>query len=176
MGACVFFKEILSRYMPKSGIAGLCGSSMYSVLMLHLWNKSLFGIAFCLSLRKLWVVLWWLTRLRLLCSHPCGSGCCCVEQVPSLAQELPHTAWVAKKKKKIQNKNQGRTWNKHCNSHFYFISFFFVFSGATPTIYGGFQARGLIRAAAAGPCQSHSNTGSELCLRPTPQLTATPGP
>ena len=38
------------------------------------------------------------------------------------------------------------------------------------------QARGLIRAAAAGLHHSHSNTGSELCLWPTPQLTATPDP
>ena len=35
---------------------------------------------------------------------------------------------------------------------------------------------GLIRAVAAGLRQSHSNTGSEPCLRPTPQLTATPDP
>ena len=32
MGACVFFKEILSGYMPKSGIAGSYGSSMYNFL------------------------------------------------------------------------------------------------------------------------------------------------
>ena len=37
------------------------------------------------------------------------------------------------------------------------------------------QARGLIRAAAAGLHHSHSNTRSELRLRPTPQLMATPG-
>ena len=42
---------------------------------------------------------------------------------------------------------------------------------------GGSQARGLIRAIAASLHQSHSNTGSEPpCLRPTPQLTATPDP
>ena len=38
--------------------------------------------------------------------------------------------------------------------------------------YGGSQARGLIGAAAAGLRQSHSNMGSELRLRPTPQLVA----
>ena len=40
--------------------------------------------------------------------------------------------------------------------------------------YGGSQARGLIGAVASG--QSHSNTRSELRLRPTPQLTAMPDP
>ena len=38
---------------------------------------------------------------------------------------------------------------------------FFAFSRATPMAYGGFQARGLIRAVEAGLCQSHSNGGSE---------------
>ena len=42
--------------------------------------------------------------------------------------------------------------------------------------YGGSQARGRIGAAAAGLRQSHSNAGSESCLRPTPQLTATLNP
>ena len=40
--------------------------------------------------------------------------------------------------------------------------------------YGGSQARGLIRAVAAGLHQSHSNVGSKPRLQPTPQLTATP--
>ena len=38
--------------------------------------------------------------------------------------------------------------------------------------YGGSQARGLI-GAVASLCQGHSNSGSEPCLQPTPQLTAT---
>ena len=63
-------------------------------------------------------------------------------------------------------------------AEFYFSTFFFflsfVFSRATPTAYGGSQARGLIRGVAAGLLQSYSNAGSELCLRPTPQLMATP--
>ena len=42
--------------------------------------------------------------------------------------------------------------------------------------YGGSQARGRIRATAAGLRQSHSNAGTELHLQPTPQLTATPDP
>ena len=40
--------------------------------------------------------------------------------------------------------------------------------------YEGSQASGQIRAVAAG--LRHSNTGSELGLRPIPQLTGTPYP
>ena len=53
--------------------------------------------------------------------------------------------------------------------------FFFVFLpflGPLPTVHGGSQARGLNGAVAASPRQSHSNSGSELHLRSTPQLTA----
>ena len=52
--------------------------------------------------------------------------------------------------------------------------FFFAISWAASAAYGGSQARGRIGAVATGLCQSHSNTGSELRLQPTPQLTATP--
>ena len=45
-----------------------------------------------------------------------------------------------------------------------------------PAAYGGSQARGPIGAVATGLSQSHSNAGSEPCLGPTPQLTATPDP
>ena len=38
---------------------------------------------------------------------------------------------------------------------------------------GGSQARGRIGAVATRICQSHSNTGCEPRLQPTPQLTAT---
>ena len=49
----------------------------------------------------------------------------------------------------------------------------FLFKAA-PMAYGGSQARGLIGAVAASlrHSHSHSNTGSEPHLRPTPQLTA----
>ena len=57
---------------------------------------------------------------------------------------------------------------------FYF--YLFAFSRATPAAYRGSQARGLIRAVAASLHQSHSNVGSEPCLQPMPQLTATPDP
>ena len=57
-----------------------------------------------------------------------------------------------------------------------FIFCLFATSWATPVAYGGFRARGRIRAVAAGLHQSHSDVGSELRLRPTPQLTAAPDP
>ena len=57
-----------------------------------------------------------------------------------------------------------------------FIFILFVFSRAAPAAHGASQARGLIGATAAGLCQSHSNTGSELRLQPTPQPMATPDP
>ena len=43
-------------------------------------------------------------------------------------------------------------------------------------VYGGSQARGEIRAAAASLHHSHSNVGSELHLQPMPQLMAMPDP
>ena len=53
---------------------------------------------------------------------------------------------------------------------FFFLSFFFF--RYTPTAYGSSQAKGQIRATAAGLHHSHSNVGSEPSLWPTPQLTA----
>ena len=58
----------------------------------------------------------------------------------------------------------------------FFLSFLIAFSRAAPSPYGGSQARGLIGAVASDLRQGHSNAGSEPCLQPTPQLTATPGP
>ena len=48
--------------------------------------------------------------------------------------------------------------------------------GAVPEAHGSSQARGQIRVAASGLYHSHSNTGSEPHLQPTPQLMATPDP
>ena len=57
-----------------------------------------------------------------------------------------------------------------CPQIFFFFFFFFwsfcLFT-ATPEACGGSQARGPIRAAAAGLCYSHSNSGSDPHLRPT---------
>ena len=51
-------------------------------------------------------------------------------------------------------------------------NFFFLLFKAALAAYGSSQARGAIRAAAAGLHHSHSNARSKPCLRPTPQLTA----
>ena len=59
---------------------------------------------------------------------------------------------------------------------FLFCFAFCLFFRDPPKAYGDSQARGLIRATAAGLCQGHSNMGSKPCLPPTPQLTATPVP
>ena len=58
----------------------------------------------------------------------------------------------------------------------YYYFFFFLLFRATPMAYGSSQARGQIRATAAGLCHSHSNAGSKPCLQPTPQLPAMPDP
>ena len=54
--------------------------------------------------------------------------------------------------------------------------FSFGFFRAVPMAYRSTQARGRYGAAAAGLHHSHSNTGSESHLRPTPQLMAMPDP
>ena len=53
-----------------------------------------------------------------------------------------------------------------------FFIFIFLSFRAAPAAYGGSQARGQIRAAAAGLDHSHSNAGFEPHLRSTLQLTA----
>ena len=64
----------------------------------------------------------------------------------------------------------------HINEGLPLCSFFFLLFRAVPAAYGGSQARGLIGAPASGLHHSHSNARSQPCLRPTPQLTATPDP
>ena len=55
-------------------------------------------------------------------------------------------------------------------------AFYFLLFMAAPMAYGGSQARCQTGAAAAGLHHSHSNAGSELCLRPTPQFMAALSP
>ena len=57
-----------------------------------------------------------------------------------------------------------------------FFFFHFCLFRAAAVAYRGSQARGLIGAVAARLHHSHSNVGSELHLRPTPQLTAMQDP
>ena len=58
----------------------------------------------------------------------------------------------------------------------YLFIYLFVFFRAAIAAYGGSQARDPVGATAAGLLQSRSNARSELRLRPTLQLTATPDP
>ena len=60
--------------------------------------------------------------------------------------------------------------------YLFFCFCFLVFSRAALTACEGSQARGRIGAVDTGLHHNHSNTASEPCLQPTPQLTATPDP
>ena len=53
-----------------------------------------------------------------------------------------------------------------------YIYIYFVFFRAAPAAYGGSQARGLLRTAAAGQHHSHGNARSEPPLQPIPQVMA----
>ena len=56
------------------------------------------------------------------------------------------------------------------------ILFYFLLFRATHVAYGSVRAWGQIGAVVTGLRHSHSNTGSELHLQPTLQLTATRDP
>ena len=65
----------------------------------------------------------------------------------------------------------------YCGFNLSLVDFFsFLFFRATPTGYGGSQAKGQIRTTAAGLPHSHSNARSEWHLQPVPQLMTTPDP
>ena len=66
----------------------------------------------------------------------------------------------------------GQIWSPH---FFLFVDLLIYFRSA-PAAYGGSQARGPIGTVASALHHSHSNSGSKLCLQPTPQLMATPDP
>ena len=61
---------------------------------------------------------------------------------------------------------------------FVFLLFYFIFClfRAIPVTYGSSQGRAQIRAVASDLHHTHSNTGSELHLQPTPQLVVRPDP
>ena len=61
-------------------------------------------------------------------------------------------------------------------SLYWSMTFFPLIFRAAPVADGSSQAMGQIGATAASLCHSHSNTGSELSLQPTPQLMAIPDP
>ena len=70
----------------------------------------------------------------------------------------------------------GKKWKRDDFEKLKSFFFFFGLFRATPAAYVSSQARGLIRAVAAGLHHSHSNIKSEPHLQPTPQLTAMPDP
>ena len=77
----------------------------------------------------------------------------------------------------IDNTNAEQTENLCLNNtHFIYFCLFILLFKAAPTAHGSSQARCHIGVMAAGLHHSHSNTGSEPCLWPTPQLTAMPDP
>ena len=63
-------------------------------------------------------------------------------------------------------KNRGKKKEEKQHKHTSLRKFFFLFR-ATPAAYGGSQARGQIRAAAADLHHSHSEARSEPHLQPT---------
>ena len=65
-----------------------------------------------------------------------------------------------------------RTFKIMYEDYTYIFLSFCLFLGPLPAAYGGSQARSIIGAVATGLRQSHSNTRSKPCLRPTPQFTA----
>ena len=71
-----------------------------------------------------------------------------------------------------------QTWQADCLGSFFYLSFhlFIYFFRAVPVVYGGSQARGLIRAVAISLHHRHSNARSKLHLQPAPQLMAMPDP
>ena len=76
----------------------------------------------------------------------------------------PHK-YVCRKNERYQNINSG----------YRYLFFFFLLFSAAPLAYESSQARGPIRAVAAGLHHNHSNSRSELPLwptPPTPQVTA----
>ena len=92
--------------------------------------------------------------------HTCG-----ILKLPGQGLNLSHSCYLCHSCSSVGSFNP---------LHWYilFIYLFCLFRAA-PTVHGSSQARGWIRAVAAGLRQSHSNARSELYLWRTPQLTAT---
>ena len=113
-------------------------------------------------------VSWWV---------PCEGWDVETERTIRISWLDPLYEWKDQSQRNAYGKNR-LGWEKS-RFQFWTFSFIFIFYfifclfRAALAAYGSSQARRQIRAVAVGLRHSHSNTGSELCLRPTPQLSAT---
>ena len=128
----------------------------------------------------------WHSGLRIQYCHICGVGCSstlnlipgpgtfiycqCVRKRKKRQKEKLHT-W---KKKVSEDESERGSW-KILSWTYLFIYIFSLFRAASEAC-GGSQARGRIRAGAAGLHHSHGNVGSKMHVQTTPQLPAMPDP
>ena len=111
-----------------------------------------------------------------------GGGCCFILSFPPLTSSHCYFKTIIFPPSKSPDPITTHllllsTINHQPLSAFIFIYLFtFVFSRVAPAAYGCSQGRGLTGVVASSLHLSHSNTGSEPRLRPTPQLTAMPDP
>ena len=94
----------------------------------------------------------------------------CIQYYTATQKLKPYKSHLSAEKREYTSSD---ALNVYQGTFFFFLSFCLLM--AAPA-YGGSQARGLIGSTAASLGHSHSNTGSEPNLRPTPQFIATPDP
>ena len=94
----------------------------------------------------------------------------------SIIPAIPHPVFYHRKILVCARCVQICLWQCYLGGFFclFFVYLFVLPFRAAPLAYGSSQARGRIRALAAGLPRSHSNAGSEPHPQPTLQLTATP--
>ena len=85
---------------------------------------------------------------------------------------LLHSYGVQKKANDLQTLKTQKNIKSKIKQKIFVVLFCFVLFSTTPAAYGSSHTRGQIGATAAGLHYSHSNAGSELRPRPTPQVTA----
>ena len=83
-----------------------------------------------------------------------------------------NVVWLSQKSETLISGRRNCYWRLDLSSFFFFLSFSPIFFRAVPTAYGNSQARSQIRDIAASLHHSHSNTGSDPHLWPTPQVRA----
>ena len=124
----------------------------------------------------------WVTAAGLHHSHSNVGSELCLQPIPQLMVMLDPNP-LSKMRDRTRNLMVPRQICFHSatmgtpkeeNTFFIIIFCLFAFLGLHQHAYGGSQARGLTGAVTAGLCHSHSNARAEPCLRPIPQLMATP--